>query len=109
MESNNEQSNFFTQMISSYSSLVFLNNNKQIAARDFLSVKVWDLAKTDKPIFSLPIQKAMKSKLCEIFENDSIFDKFNISSSKDSHTLLTGSYSNCFHAIDVNDSTNSQY
>jgi len=43
-------------MISSYSSLVFLNNNKQIAARDYLSVKVWDLAKSDKPIMSLPIQ-----------------------------------------------------
>lgn len=109
MEASKQKSNFFTQMISSYSSLVFLNNNKQIAARDYLSVKVWDLAKSDKPIMSLPIQQAIKSKLCDIFENDSIFDKFSLSASKDSNTLLTGNYNNCFHAIDVGDSSNTQY
>ena len=43
-------------MISSYSSLTFLNNNKQIATRDCLGVKVWDISKTDKPIISIPIQ-----------------------------------------------------
>lgn len=43
-------------MISSYSSLTFINNNKQIAARDYLTVKVWDLAKSDKPILSIPVQ-----------------------------------------------------
>ncbi len=43
-------------MISSYSSLCFLNNQKYIAARDYLSVKVWDIAKNDKPLLSVPVQ-----------------------------------------------------
>ncbi len=64
MESDKEKSNFFSQMISSYSSLVFLNNQKQIAARDYLSIKIWDLSKTNKPLLTIPIQEALKSKLC---------------------------------------------
>lgn len=109
LDSCREKANFFTQMISSYSSLAFLNNNKQIVTRDFLSVKVWDICKTDKPIASITIQDTLKTKLCEIFENDCIFDKFNVSLSKDSNTVLTGNYNNNFHAIDLSDNTNTQY
>lgn len=43
-------------MISSYSSINFLNNNKYIVGRDYLTVKVWDISKTDKPITSITIQ-----------------------------------------------------
>lgn len=64
IESSKEKTNFFTQMISSYSSLAFFNNNKYIASRDFLTVKVWDVSKTDKPLLSITIQDAIKSKLC---------------------------------------------
>ena len=62
-----EKKNFFTQMISSYNSLVFLNSSKYIACRDFLTVKVWDVCKTNKPIASICIQDSLKSKLSEIF------------------------------------------
>lgn len=96
-------------MISSYSSLTFINNSRYIAARDYLSVKVWDLAKNDKPVCSITIQEALKSKLCDIFENDCIFDKFNLAVSKDSNTLLTGNYNNTFHTVDLNDSSNTQF
>jgi serine/threonine-protein phosphatase 2A regulatory subunit B len=44
-----------------------------------------------------------------MFENDSIFDKFSLSASKDSNTLLTGNYNNCFHLIDTADGSNTQY
>ena len=109
IESPKEKGNFFTQMISSYSSMFFLANNRYIAARDFLTVKVWDVTKTDRPVACITLQEALKSKLCDIFENDNIFDRFNISASKDSNTLLTGTYNNCFHTIDINDSSNTQY
>ena len=106
---NKEKQTFFTQMISSYSSLTFINNSKYIATRDFLTVKVWDVCRTDKPVLSIAIQDSLKSKLCDIFENQSIYDKFTLSASKDSNTLLTGNYNNSFHNIDVCDSTNTQY
>jgi hypothetical protein len=44
-----------------------------------------------------------------MFENDSIFDKFSLAASKDSNTLLTGNYNNCFHLIDTLDGSNTQY
>jgi len=44
-----------------------------------------------------------------MFENDCIFDKFDLSMSKDSNTILTGNYNNNFHAIDLNDLSNTQY
>ena len=96
-------------MISSYSSLDFLSNGKYIACRDFLTVKIWDVCKTNKPVACITVQDALKTKLCEIFENDSIFDKFNIAASKDSNTILTGNYNNTFHMIDTNELQNTQY
>ncbi len=50
----------------------------------------------------------MKSKLCEMVENDAIFDKFSAAASPDSNTFLTGNYNNSFHMIDA-DGTNTQY
>lgn len=96
-------------MLSSVSSFTFLNNGKYIAVRDFLTVKIWDVAKHDRPIAAIVTQESLKSKLSEMFENDSIFDKFSISRSKDSNTLLTGNYNNSFHLIDVEDLQNTQY
>ncbi len=43
-------------MISSYSSINFMNNSKYIIGRDYLSVKVWDISKPDKPIVSITVQ-----------------------------------------------------
>lgn len=56
IETHKDKTNFFTQMISSYSSISFMNGSKYIAARDYLSVKVWDICKTDKPLLSIPVQ-----------------------------------------------------
>ena len=44
-----------------------------------------------------------------MFENDSIFDKFTLSASHNSSTILTGNYNNCFHTVDVNNLQNIQY
>lgn len=51
-------------MISSYSSLDFLSNNKYIVCRDFLTVKIWDICKTNKPIACVTVQDSLKTKLC---------------------------------------------
>ena len=51
-------------MISSYSSLGFMNNSKYLISRDFLTVKIWDVCKTNKPVACITVQDAIKSKLC---------------------------------------------
>lgn len=61
------QKNFFTDMISGYSSTEFIKQGRYLAARDYLSVKVWDVCNTKKPILNVSIQESIKSKLCELF------------------------------------------
>lgn len=66
---NQGRKNFFSQMISSYSSISFINQSKYIACRDYMTIKIWDIAKNDQPLACIPIQSALKSKLCEVFEH----------------------------------------
>lgn len=70
--------NFFTEIVASISDACFSKNGRYIFARDFLSVKVWDVNMTNKPVATVPIFEPLKSKLCELYENECIFDKFSI-------------------------------
>ena len=45
-----------------------------------------------KPVSIINIFDPLKSKLCELYENESIFDKFDLCSSPDSNTIITGNY-----------------
>jgi serine/threonine-protein phosphatase 2A regulatory subunit B len=73
-----------------------------------LTVKIWDICNAKKPLNTIVIQEGMKGKLCEMFENDCIFDRFCLSTSMDSNTIFTGNYNNSFHLIDA-DGSNTQY
>jgi serine/threonine-protein phosphatase 2A regulatory subunit B len=96
-------------MLSGYSSIDFMKNGKYLISRDMMTVKIWDICNTKKPVSTVVVHESLKSKLCEMFENDCMDDKFNISASPDGNTILTGNYNNSFHLIDVADSTNTQY
>jgi hypothetical protein len=48
--------NFFTEMISAYSSATFFKKGKYLAARDYLNVKIWDVANTSRPLMTIPVQ-----------------------------------------------------
>ena len=51
-------------MISSYSSVDFIKGGKFIVSRDFLTVKVWDVCNTKKPVNTITVQEGIKGKLC---------------------------------------------
>jgi len=71
-------------------------------------VKVWDLANTSKPVQNIQIYDPIKTKLCELYENECIFDKFSLSSGPDSNSIVTGMFNNNFHVLDVKRETNTQ-
>ena len=96
-------------MISNYSSVEYLKGGKYIAARDFLTVKVWDVCQNKKPVLEVTLQENYKQKLCDMFENDCIFDKFKVSGSAEGSQIVTGNYNNNFHVIDLLDGSNTQY
>jgi len=55
--------NFLASMLSSYSSGDFSKQGKYIVCRDYLSVKVWDICNTKKPVTNVVLYDGFKSKL----------------------------------------------
>lgn len=51
------------------------------------------------------VHEYLRSKLCDLYENDCIFDKFEAEFSGDGKRIMTGSYHNLFHIMDT-DGTN---
>ena len=41
-----------------------------------MTLKLWDLNMENKPIKVLNIHEPLRAKLCDLYENDCIFDKF---------------------------------
>ena len=45
-------------------------------ARDYLTVNLWDIRNEARPVKTINIHDHLKGKLCDLYENDCIFDKF---------------------------------
>ncbi|CAB4252420.1 similar to Saccharomyces cerevisiae YGL190C CDC55 Non-essential regulatory subunit B of protein phosphatase 2A (PP2A) [Maudiozyma barnettii] len=88
--------NFFTEITSSISDIKFSPNGRYIASRDYLTVKIWDINMNNKPLKTINIHEQLKERLSDTYENDAIFDKFEVEFSGDSSSVMTGSYNNNF-------------
>lgn len=91
---------FFSEIISSISDVKVSNSGRYMISRDYLSVKVWDLHMETKPVESYPVHEYLRSKLCSLYENDCIFDKFECCWSGNDSCIMTGSYNNFFRMFD---------
>ncbi len=47
--------------------------------------------------------------MCELYENECIFEKFSIQGSPDSNYLVTGNFNNTFHIVDRAGENNMQF
>jgi len=106
---NTGQKNFFTDIVASISDLTYTKNGRYIFSRDFLNVKIWDVNMTNKPVQTVAIFEPLKSKLCELYENEGIFEKFSISSCPNSNYFMTGLFNSNFHISDRNGEHNLQF
>ncbi|KAJ3414069.1 protein phosphatase 2A regulatory subunit cdc55 [Chytridiales sp. JEL 0842] len=102
-EEDPQNKSFFSEIISSISDLKFSKDGRYILSRDYLTLKIWDLNMDTRPVQTINIHDHLKNKLCDLYENDCIFDKFECTFSGDGSHVLTGSYSNYFL---VNDCVN---
>lgn len=91
---------FFSEIISSISDVRFSHDGRYILSRDYLSLKVWDVNMESRPLATMPIHDYLRPRLCDLYENDCIFDKFEGIWGPNNSTVLTGSYSNYFHLVD---------
>lgn len=91
---------FFSEIISSISDIKFSRDGRYILSRDYLTLKIWDINMESKPLRNIKIHDHLRSKLCDLYENDCIFDKFECHLSGDARHLVTGSYNNYFYIYD---------
>jgi len=85
---------FFSDIVNSVSDVKFSPDGRYIATRDYLTVQIWDTQMDAKPLKIIPVHESVKPKLCDLYENDVIFDKFDVSFNHDGTSVMSGSYSN---------------
>ncbi|XP_051912352.1 uncharacterized protein LOC127594540 [Hippocampus zosterae] len=100
--------NFFSELIASCHDAKFFPNANYIASRDVLAVRTWDLRVAEQPVTTVPINSQVKGKLCEMYENECLWDQFSLSVNASSKMLLTGSYHSAFNIIDAEGRSNLQ-
>ncbi|ODV91327.1 hypothetical protein CANCADRAFT_32004 [Tortispora caseinolytica NRRL Y-17796] len=87
---------FFAEIISSISDFKFSQDGRYIVSRDYLTVKIWDVAMEREPIKTINTHEHLQKRLCDAYDNDSIFDKFEVELRGDGSSVMTGSYNNNF-------------
>ncbi|XP_074312413.1 serine/threonine protein phosphatase 2A 55 kDa regulatory subunit B beta isoform-like isoform X2 [Silene latifolia] len=90
---------FFTEIIASISDIKFARDGRYILSRDYMTLKLWDINMDSSPVATFQVHEHLRPKLCDLYENDSIFDKFECCLSGDGQRLATGSYSNLFRVF----------
>ncbi|CAI8608033.1 unnamed protein product [Vicia faba] len=90
---------FFTEIIASISDIKFAREGRYILSRDYMSLKLWDINMDSGPVSTFRVHEYLRPKLCDLYENDSIFDKFECCLSGDGSRVSTGSYSNLFRVF----------
>eukprot|EP00285_Hemiselmis_virescens_P001614 CAMPEP_0173415650 /NCGR_PEP_ID=MMETSP1356-20130122/84977_1 /TAXON_ID=77927 ORGANISM="Hemiselmis virescens, Strain PCC157" /NCGR_SAMPLE_ID=MMETSP1356 /ASSEMBLY_ACC=CAM_ASM_000847 /LENGTH=463 /DNA_ID=CAMNT_0014377915 /DNA_START=40 /DNA_END=1431 /DNA_ORIENTATION=- len=96
---------FFSEIISSIADIKFSSDGRYILSRDYMCLKLWDVNMERQPLRTIYVHEQLRSSFCDLYENDSIFDKFQCSFSGDNQRLITGSYHNYFHVYDRNGKT----
>ncbi|KAL3639745.1 Serine/threonine protein phosphatase 2A 55 kDa regulatory subunit B beta isoform [Castilleja foliolosa] len=87
---------FFTEIIASISDIKFARDGRYLLSRDYMTLKLWDINMDSGPVSTFQVHEYLRPKLCDLYENDSIFDKFECCLSGDGNRVATGSYSNLF-------------
>ncbi|XP_024403767.1 serine/threonine protein phosphatase 2A 55 kDa regulatory subunit B beta isoform isoform X1 [Physcomitrium patens] len=90
---------FFTEIIASISDIKFARGGRYILSRDYMTLKLWDVNMESVPVATFKVHEHLRPKLYDLYENDSIFDKFECCLSGDGMRVATGSYSNLFRVF----------
>ncbi|XP_051134928.1 serine/threonine protein phosphatase 2A 55 kDa regulatory subunit B beta isoform-like [Andrographis paniculata] len=90
---------FFTEIIASISDIKFARDGRYLLSRDYMTLKLWDINMDSGPVSTFQVHEYLRPKLCDLYENDSIFDKFECCLSGDGLRVATGSYSNLFRVF----------
>lgn len=87
---------FFSEIIASISDIRFSRDGRYILSRDYMNLKLWDMAMENKPVVTLAVHEELRPRLCDLYENDCIFDKFDCCMNGAATYVASGSYNNSF-------------
>jgi len=68
----------------------------KVVVRDFKTIKVWDLRQESEPLRVIQLPGFSRESMEYLYRNEGIFDKFQVTTSASSTTLVTGVYSGEF-------------
>jgi len=94
---------FFSEIIASISDIKFSRDGRHILSRDYMTLKLWDVNMNSAPVATFPVHEHLRQRLCDLYENDCIFDKFDCCLSGDGKHVATGSYSNLYRVFGCSD------
>jgi hypothetical protein len=59
---------FFSEIISSVSDIKFTRDGRHILARDYMTLKLWDINMESKPVATYPVHESLRSQVrCRMF------------------------------------------
>lgn len=90
---------FFSEIIASISDITFSKDGRYILSRDYMTLKLWDINKESTPVATYNVHEQLRARLCDLYENDSIFDKFDCCMNGSGDGIATGSYNNLFRVF----------
>lgn len=70
-------------------------------SRDYLSVQIWDVRNNKSAVQTFNVTDYLDQNLCEVYESERIFDRFDLQVSPCSTMVLTGAYNSHAHVIDM--------
>ena len=94
----------YSELMKSILDVKFTADGRYIASRDYLSIKVWDTHMTKEPVKVIELHSHLKPLLPQLYESESIFDKFTMNFSPCGQKVVTGGYNNMFLVHDVHGS-----
>ncbi|GBG26706.1 Serine/threonine-protein phosphatase 2A 55 kDa regulatory subunit B beta isoform [Hondaea fermentalgiana] len=89
---------FLADMLRNISDVKFAPDNL-IVARDFMTLKIWDMRHQSQPVEIIPVHDYLTPRLWDLYESDYLYDSFDVSIC--GPHILTGSYNSYFHIYDL--------
>lgn len=96
---------FFSEIIASISDVRFSRCGRFVVSRDYMTLKVWDLRRENAPSHTFSVHENLRARLCDLYENDCIFDKFDCCVNGSCDAVASGSYNNIFRVFGFNPNT----
>lgn len=99
---------FLRRYLNAISEFTFLNDEFTVVSRDYLYVKVpnggiqvWDMRFPTDSIKKYSVFPSINNKLCALYEDDRLTDRFRISANSSGTKVATNHFDSSFHEIDL--------